>query len=473
MKHYKMFIDGEWSISKKSTIVFNPYTNEELGVLPQASFEQIDLAISSAYNAQSIMADLPSHKRVAILEKTAQLIIQNSNIITKSIVMESGKPWKWAAIETERAAENLKFAASECLHIKGETVPMDASKGSENRTGFWMRFPVGIVAAIPPFNFPLNLVVHKVAPAIAAGNSVVLKPASNTPGASQLFVEYLLEAGLPKTAINLLYGKGSTVGEAIVKDERVAKITFTGSPSVGRRIKEISGLKKITLELGSNAGAIIDKNSDMELAVDRCIVGSFAYSGQVCISVQRIFIHKSLYNDFTEKFIEAVRGLKIGDPLNPLTEIGPMISEQEAMRVEKWVKIATTGGAKILVGGKRHNSIYEPTVLSNVDNKMEVMCQEVFGPVVSLIPFETFTQAIDMLNDSIFGLQAGVFTKDIHNAFEAIKKINTGGVMINDIPTYRADHMPYGGNKESGIGREGARFAIEEMTNLKMIVFNL
>jgi acyl-CoA reductase-like NAD-dependent aldehyde dehydrogenase len=473
MKQYKMYINGQWVESEKSTTVRNPYNNDELGSLPQASMDQVDQAIEAAHKAKSVMAALPIYKRVEILEKTAEQILANKEKVTKSIIDEAGKAWKWASVETERAAENLKFAASECLQLKGETVPMDASKGSENRAGFWMRFPVGVVGAIPPFNFPLNLVVHKVAPAIAAGNSIVLKPASNTPGPSQLLVEYLLEAGLPETAINLVYGNGSTVGEAIVKDERVAKITFTGSPPVGRRIKQVSGLKKVTLELGSNAGTIIDENADLDLAVNRCLMGSFAYSGQVCISVQRIYIHKSIFKTFADRFAQKTGELQVGDPSEQSTDVGPMISEHESMRVEKWVGNAVNGGAKILAGGNRKGSVYEPTVLVDVDKEMEVVCQEVFGPVVSLMSFEKFSDAVDMVNDSIFGLQAGVFTKDIGHAFEAIKKIDTGGVIINDVPTYRADHMPYGGNKESGIGREGARFAIEEMTNLKMIVFNL
>jgi acyl-CoA reductase-like NAD-dependent aldehyde dehydrogenase len=359
------------------------------------------------------------------------------------------------------------------MKIHGETVPMDASRGSENRMGFWMRFPIGPVAAISPFNFPLNLVIHKIAPAVAAGNPVILKPASKTPGPAQLLVSLLLEAGLPDQAINLIFGSGAKVGEALVKDARVSKITFTGSPSIGKRIKQISGLKKITLELGSNSAVIIDDDANIDLALERCLEGSFAYSGQVCISVQRIYVHDSLYESFTKDFIGKINVLKIGDPAEKSTDIGPLISKTESERVEDWVKEATDNGADILCGGKRDRNFYEPTVLTNVKNEMKVICQEAFGPIVSLIPFNNYTDSLSMLNNSIYGLQAGVFTKNITHAFDAVKQLNVGGIIINDVPSYRADHMPYGGVKESGIGREGARFAIEEMTNIKMIVFNL
>jgi len=473
MQIYQMYIAGQWKSSEKTTPVINPYNNEQIGNLPQASANQINKAIESADNASSVMEELPAYARADILEKTAHLIEKNSEKMIIHIVTESGKTRKWAQVETIRAIENLKFAANESLRIHGETVPMDASRGSERHLGFWMRFPVGVVAAIPPYNFPLNLVIHKVAPAIAAGNSVVLKPASNTPGPSQLLVEFLLEAGLPVEGINLLFGRGSTVGEAIVKDERVSKITFTGSPPVGRRIKKLSGLKKVTLELGSNSGTIVDKDADLNLAIDRCVMGSFAYSGQICISVQRIYVHQDIFDSFVAGFLDKTKKLKIGDPQDKSTDIGPMISEDEARRVEQCVQDAISAGAKLLSGGSRKGSVFEPTTLTDVTNKMDVICSEVFGPVVSIVPFNSFNEALDKLNDTIYGLQAGIFTKNISNAFDAIKKVNVGGVIINDVPTYRVDHMPYGGNKESGIGREGARFAIEEMTNIKMVAFNL
>lgn len=469
---YKMLIGGKWTEADKTSEVHNPFNNELLGMLPQASPEQVAEALSNAHAHRSLMADMPIYKRAAILEKTAALLTQNSAKMVRTIILESGKPRKWAEGEVKRGVENLKFAAEACKAIHGETVPMDASAGSEGRLGFWLRVPVGVVAAIPPFNFPLNLVIHKVAPAIAAGNTVVLKPASNTPGASQLLVELLLQAGLPVQAIQLVYGNGSIVGAAIVKDERVAKITFTGSPAVGKYISKMAGLKKITLELGSNSGVIVDESADLEHTVARTIMGSFAFSGQVCISVQRIFVHEKIKDVFIERFVAEAKKQRLGDPLDPATDIGPMISENEALRLESWIREAENQGANLLTGGKHQGSMFEPTVLTNVTPAMQVMCHEAFGPLVSIVPFKHFDQAITMINDSVFGLQAGVFTQNYAHMMRAIKKIDVGGVMINDVPTYRVDQMPYGGVKESGLGREGARFAIEEMTNIKMIMLN-
>ncbi len=471
--NYRMLIAGEWTDAAGHENVINPFNNKVLGQMPVADSVLIDKAIETAFDAQKRIADMPAYKRAEILEKTSSLLLRDKEKMAERIILESGKTRQWAEGEVKRAVENLKFAAEEAKQIHGETVPMDASAGSENRMGFWIRVPVGVVGAIPPFNFPLNLVVHKVAPAIAAGNTVILKPASATPGPSQILIELLLEAGLPSEAINLVYGGGATVGEQIVKDERLAKITFTGSPAVGKRIEKISGLKKITLELGSNSAVVVDSSSDIDLAVSRCIIGGFSYVGQVCISVQRIYVETSILNSFIEKFVAETAKLNVGDPLEAATDIGPMITEREAIRVEEWLSEAVRAGAKILTGGKRTGSIMEPTVLTNVTPEMKVVANEVFGPVVSIIPFDDFSRALEMVNNSRFGLQAGIFTRDISRAFEAVKKLNVGGVIINDVPTYRVDHMPYGGNKESGLGREGAKFAIEEMTNIKMVVFNL
>jgi len=470
---YKMLINGKWVSSRNVLEIRNPYNNEVIGAMPVANPDQVNAAIQSAHDSREIMAAMPAHQRAKILEKTAALIEQRKEEFILAIIREAGKARKWTTIEVTRAAENCIFAAEEAKRIHGETVPMDASVGSENRFGVWVREPVGVVAAISPFNFPLNLVIHKVAPAIAAGNAVVLKPASNTPGASQLLGEVLLEAGLPPKALNIIYGPGSTVGEMIVKDERIAKITFTGSPPVGRRIKALSGLKKVTLELGSNSGTVVDESADIDLAVSRCLMGSFSFSGQVCISVQRIYLHENIADEFIAKFVKGTKNLVIGDPLEPDTDVGPMISEDEAKRAEAWIDEAVADGAKVLVGGKRKGSLLEPVVLGDVTPDMQVVCKEIFAPVVSLVKCKDFDQALQMLDDSIYGLQAGIFTQNISHAFQAIKRINVGGVIINDVPTYRADQMPYGGNKESGLGREGARFAIEEMTTLKMICFNL
>ncbi len=470
---YKTLIGGKWRGGKDLLKVKNKYTGEVIGSVPLTDTETFEEAIKSAQDGFSLISRMPAYERSRILEKTSERIEQQKDEITRIIAMEAGKAWKHAAAEVARAVQTFKFASEEAKSIHGETVPVDAAVGGEKRIGFYLRFPVGVVGAISPFNFPLNLVAHKVAPAIAAGCSVALKPASFTPLTSLSLGEIMTEAGLPDGALNIIIGSGSTVGNWLVTDERVSMITFTGSPPVGRDIKAKSGLKKVTLELGSNSACIIDESADLRLAVPRCIVGSFGYAGQVCISVQRIYAHKKIFDEFTERFVKGTEQLKLGDPLDPETDVGPMITEEDAKRTEGWVKEAVSGGAKILTGGKREKNFYHPTVLTNVKPDMKVMAIEIFAPVVCLVPFDHFFDAVRMVDDSIYGLQAGVYTSDIENAFQAVKGIKVGGVIVNDVPTYRADQMPYGGVKESGIGREGLRYAIEEMTDIKMVVFNL
>ena len=470
---YKTLIGGKWKEGKKLLEVTNKYTGDVIGSVPLTDKETFEEAIESAQVGFSLISNMPAYKRSEILEKTSEKIEERKDEITRIIAMEAGKAWKHAKAEVERAVQTFKFASEEAKSIHGETVPMDAAIGGEKRIGFCLRFPVGIVGAISPFNFPLNLVAHKVAPAIAAGCSVILKPASMTPLTSLKLGEILMEAGLPDGALNIIIGSGSTVGNWLVTDERLSMITFTGSPPVGRDIKEKSGLKKVTLELGSNSACIVDESADLNLAIPRCIVGSFAYAGQVCISVQRIYIHQKILDEFTQRFLKGTENLKLGDPQNPETDMGPMITEEDAKRTESWVNEAVSGGAKILIGGKMEKNFYHPTVLTNVKPDMKVMATEIFAPVVCLVPFDDFSDAVRMADDSIYGLQVGVYTSDIEKAFQAVKGIKVGGVIVNDVPTYRADQMPYGGVKESGIGREGLKYAIEEMTDIKMVVFNL
>ena len=470
---YKTLIGGKWVEGKEFLEVTNKYSGEVIGSVPVADKETFEKAIKAAQDGFSLMSNLPAHQRSEILQKTSESIEKSKDEITRIIATEAGKAWKHAKAEVERGIQTFKFASEEAKSIHGETVPMDAAIGGEKRVGFYLRFPVGIVGAITPFNYPLNLVTHKLAPAIAAGCSVVLKPASMTPLTSLKLGEIMMEAGLPDGALNIIIGSGGTVGNWLVTDERVSMITFTGSPPVGRDIKEKSGLKKVTLELGSNSACIIDETADLDLAIPRCVGGSFAYAGQVCISVQRIYIHKKLFDEFTHRFLENTKKLKLGDPVEPETDVGPMITEDDAKRTETWVNEAVQGGAKILIGGKREKNFYYPTVLTNVKPDMKVMAIEIFAPVVCFVPFDDFSDAVRMVDDSIYGLQAGVYTSDIEKAFQAVKGIKVGGVIVNDVPTYRADQMPYGGVKESGIGREGLKFAIEEMTDIKMVVFNL
>jgi acyl-CoA reductase-like NAD-dependent aldehyde dehydrogenase len=473
VKNYKMLIGGKWIDTNEKLEITNKYNHQVVATVPLANKELYEKAVKSAQKGLEIMSTMPAYQRSKILEITSELLGKNKKELTELIAVEAGKAWKHSLMEVERGIGTFKFASEEAKNIHSQTVPMDAIPGGERRIGFILRFPVGIIGAISPFNYPLNLVAHKVAPAIAAGNSVILKPASLTPLTSVKLGEIMMGAGLPDGALNIIIGSGSTVGEWLIQDERLSMITFTGSPPVGRRIKEKSGLKKVTLELGSNSAAIVDQSADLDLAVPRCVFGSFSYAGQVCISVQRMYVHKKVISEFTQRFLDMTRKLKIGDPLKEDTDVGPMITEEDAIRTEEWVSEAVKDGAKILIGGKREKNFYYPTVLTNVKPEMKVMRLEAFAPVVCLVEFEDFSDAVKMVDDSIYGLQAGIFTAEIEKAFEAVKKIKVGGVIINDVPTYRADHMPYGGVKESGIGREGLKYAIEEMTDMKMVVFNL
>ncbi len=454
------------------TEIHNPYNGEILADIPDSSETDVREAIQRAEAVAEKLATMPAHQRARILNKTAQLIEKQAEELARLMAQESGKPIRYARGEAGRAVETFTFAADEARRIHGETVPMDAARNGVGKIGYYIRVPVGVVAAITPFNFPLNLVAHKIAPAVAAGCPVVLKPAPTTPLSAIRLQEIMTEAGLPQGAFEIVTG-GADVGHWLTTDPRVRLITFTGSPPVAHKISQVAGLRRTLFELGGNAATVIDENADIDRALDRTIVGSFAYSGQVCISVQRIYIHRKHYEAFRERFAARTEALVMGDPLEDSTEIGPMINEQAAQRVESWVQEAVQDGARLIAGGQCEGVMVRPTVLENVDPSMPVMCNEVFGPVVSLIPFDDFDEALAQVDDSPFGLQAGVYTRDLAKAMRAVQRLNVGGVMINDVPTFRVDHMPYGGNKESGIGREGPRFAIEEMTNIKMVVINI
>ncbi|MBI1920462.1 MAG: aldehyde dehydrogenase family protein [Geobacter sp.] len=474
-KRFRVLIGGAWvGEDRKGIDVVNPYDNSVVGVVPEATAEDVDRAIEAAAAGSRAMAEMPAWKRSEILDRISELILRDKEEIAAIIAKEAGKSWKFAIAEAERSAETFRFAALEARNEHGNLVPMDASPVSAGRFGYYMRVPIGIIGAITPFNFPLNLVSHKVAPAIASGNSIILKPATKTPLTAVKLAALLEEAGLPAGAFNLLIGSGRIVGNMLVEDDRLAMITFTGSPPVGIDIKKRSGLKRVTLELGSNSPTIIDEDADLDAAVARCVVGSFANSGQVCISVQRIFVHRNRYDEFLQKFVAATKKLKVGDPMDKGSDIGPMISCEELTRILEWLEEAKSIGARVETGGEVvDDTCLAPTILSGVTKEMKVVCSEVFAPVVTVMPFENFDEALDMANDSVFGLQAGVYTNDIGKAFKAIKRLDVGGVIINDIPTFRVDHMPYGGNKQSGLGREGVRYAIEEMTNIKMVCLNL
>lgn len=466
---YKLLIDGEWIGSGAPLEVKNKYDGSLVGVVPTATKDDLNRAIEAAQRTEDVMADMPAYKRAEILQRTAVLIRERAEDIAKTVAAEAGKALKFARAEVERAATVFVIAAEEAKRLHGETIPLDAVPAGEGYFGFWTRRPVGVIAAISPFNFPINLVAHKVAPAIASGNTLVLKPASTTPIAAVKLCQILQEAGMPAGTINLVVGGGGTVGEWLITDERIDKITFTGSPEIGRHILAVAGIKKVTLELGNNSPVVVAPDADLDFVAKRCALGAFYNSGQVCISVQRIYSQKQVFEPFSEKFVKATEAMVVGNPLDERVDVGPMIDSKEVDRIESWVKEAQGSGASILTGGKRDGTVYYPTVLSNVDEDMKVVAEETFGPVASVISSDDFETALAQANASKFGLQVGVFTKDIDRMLKAVRRLNFGGVIVNDAPNFRADHMPYGGNRQSGLGREGVKFAMEDMTNIQLV----
>jgi len=474
-----LLIDGRWLTDRPTLPVMNPWDDSVVAEVATASTDDIDAAVAAADRGAVKMRRLPAHERAAVLARAARLVAERHDDFTRTIIAESGKPLRYAAAEARRARQTLHLAAEEAKRLHGETVPLDAAPGSEHRRGFFVRVPLGIIAAIAPFNFPLNLACHKVAPALAAGNSVVLKPASATPLSSLMLAETLLEAGLPPTALSVLIGSGTTVGMELVHDARVRMVTFTGSAEVGETIKANSGLKRIALELGSNSGAIIDETADLDDALGKCIVGGFAYSGQICIHTQRLYIHESVAEEFTDRFVKKAKTLTCGDPALPATAVGPMIDRAAIEKALDLIKDAQEAGAELLCGGEYERNVLHPTVLTGLSPEMPVVCEETFAPIVTIETFADFGDGIAKFNagsvagNYAYGLAAGVFTRDVNRALRAAERIETGNVYINDSPTFRADLQPYGGVRDSGIGREGPRFAIEEMTDIRMVSFNL
>lgn len=465
----KLFIGGRWMGAGDPIPVRNKYTGQVMATVPTATRDDVDAAIASAAGTAPTMAEMPAHARAAILATTAGLIQTRKEEFARTIAAEAGKALKFARVEVDRGISTFTFAAEEAKRLHGETVPLDAAAAGEGFFGFFIRRPMGVVAAITPFNFPLNLVAHKVAPALAAGNTVVLKPASWTPLTSVLLVEVLLEAGLPPGAINLIAGPGSTVGDWLVTDPRVATVTFTGSADVGRQITSRAGIKRITLELGNTSPVIVAPDADLDLVARRCAVGAYYNSGQVCLSVQRIYSDRTIHEPFLERFTKAARDMVVGDPLDERVDVGPMIDEREAVRIEGWVNEAKAAGAHVATGGRREGPVYWPTVLTGVTPEMKVVAQEAFAPIASVIPYDDFEQALRQADATPYGLQAAVFTKHLDRLFQAMRWLNFGGIIVNDTPTFRVDHMPYGGNRQSGIGREGVRYAMEEMTNIQIV----
>ncbi|AFC29120.1 succinate-semialdehyde dehydrogenase [Paenibacillus mucilaginosus 3016] len=471
-REQKLFINGEWVSTGQTHHVYNKYTGELFCEVYKAGAHEVNHAVEAAEYAFKHVS-FPAEERAAVLTKVAQLLRENVEDIARCIAEEGGKPLKDARVEVGRSANTFQLSAEEAKYLKGELIPSQASPNIGSRLMYTIKKPAGVVCAISPFNFPLNLVTHKVAPALAAGNPVIIKPASDTSVCALKLCELLEQAGVPKGYVHCLVGEGSTVGEMLLKDPRIQIYTFTGSPGVGKHIQETVGMRRTILELGSNSATIVHEDGDVEKAAKKLAKMAFAHAGQVCISVQRIYVHQRVEKAFMDLFIDEVKQLKVGDPLDPLTEVGPMISEKEAKRIEAWVNEAKEAGAQIAIGGSRSRCVYEPTVITGAGKGMKVVDEEVFAPVVTVTSYETIEEAIRQVNDSKYGLQAGVYTGSISLAHRLPYLLEVGGVIINDTCNFRADHMPYGGVKDSGMGKEGPHYAVEEMSETVTVVVNL
>ncbi|MGB4205062.1 MAG: aldehyde dehydrogenase family protein [Bacteroidales bacterium] len=471
MKQYKLYLAGKFRETKNLIEVRSPFNNEIIGLASIATKDELEEAILGAEAVFSEFRKMPSYQRYKILMQICNELDDEKERLSKILAAEAAKPIRLAVAEIDRAVETFRIAAEESKRLPREYISLDWTSAGLNKEGLVKYFPVGLVAGIAPFNFPMNLAVHKIAPAIAAGCPIILKPSTSTPLSMLELAKIIDNSYLPKGAVSVLPMDRQT-GNQLVTDERFKLLTFTGSPEVGWKMKQQAGKKKVVLELGGNAGAIITETCDIDWALRRCHGGGFSYAGQVCIHTQRIYVHETLFDSFIKLYIEKTRGLKSGDPLDPSTDISSMIDEENAIRVETWVNEAVSDGAKILTGGKRTGSFYEPTVLTNTKPSMKVCNMEVFGPVVVIEPYNNFHDAVKLVNDGRYGLQAGVFTNRIDEMNYAFENLEVGGVIINDVPTFRVDNMPYGGVKDSGFGREGVKYAILDMMEPRLLVKN-
>ncbi len=469
-KPHPIYLAGRWVESPDVLAVANPAdASNPAGATYNATPEQYEEAVQAAVAAFEVTRRLPAYERGRILRDISAGIRARREELGHLIALEAGKPIRDALVEVDRAVLTFRLGAEEAERMTGELIPLDLMPSSKDRVGITRRFPIGPIAAISPFNFPLNLAAHKVAPAIASGNPIVLKPPSKDPLTMLTVAEIIDAAGVPAGMVSVL-PMTRELGDRMVADERFKLLTFTGSPSVGWRMKERAGKKKVVLELGGNAGVIVDRTADIDWAVKRSLVGAFAYSGQVCISVQRMFVHEAVWDTFMEKFLAGVAALRVGDPMDATTDVGPMVDEGQASRTQRWVDEAVAMGGTVLAGGRADGAFFPPTVLTDTPFAAQVCSNEAFAPLVVAFRFSTLDEAIAQVNDSMFGLQTGVFTNDLAGAWRAFGELEVGGVIINDIPTYRIDHMPYGGVKDSGLGREGLRWAIDDMTEIRIMV---
>jgi glyceraldehyde-3-phosphate dehydrogenase (NADP+) len=469
----KIFLAGSWVDKAKKVEVKNPFDESVIDTVPRADAEDLEKALAFAERGAKVMAKLSGYERWKILRKAADLMAARNEEIGRLISTEEGKIIAEGRFEAGRAVETIMGSAEEAKRLHGETVPLDGDPGGARKIGFTLRVPCGVVAAIAPFNFPLNLVAHKVGPALAAGNSVIVKPASDTPLSALKLTEILLEAGLPPEGIQCLTGPGGEIGDALVADRRVRKVTFTGSRDVGERICRMAGIKKVTMELGSNCPLIVMPDANLDRVAAAVAATGYANAGQVCISTQRVLTAGKVYSDFLSALKPKVEALTTGNQLDEKTKVGPMVRETDAVRVGEWVQEAVAGGARIVAGGTRRGAIYTPTVVADVKPQMRISCDELFGPAVAVTPFNTIEEAIALANDTVYGLGAGIFTENLEWAMKFAREVESGNLHINWGPQWRADLMPYGGLKESGFGKEGPRYAVEEMSELKMVVFHL
>jgi acyl-CoA reductase-like NAD-dependent aldehyde dehydrogenase len=468
----QMFLDGEWVDRPAKIEVKNPFDGSVIDTVPKATAADVERAVAGAVRGAEIMRRLPGHERYKILHRASELMAQQLEDLGRTISSEEGKILGEGMFEASRSKETIELSAEEAKRIMGEVLPLDGAPGGADRFGFTLRVPCGVVAAITPFNFPLNLVCHKVGPALAAGNSVVLKPASDTPLSALKLVKILLEAGLPPEAIACITGSGREVGDTLCGDPRVRKISFTGSRDIGEHICRVAGLKKVTMELGSNSPLIVMPDANLDRVADATVATGFANAGQVCISAQRVVVLESVYQEFLERLTPRVKALTTGNQLDSATKMGPMIREADAVRVSQWIDEAVSSGARLLTGGQRRGTMVEPAVVADVSPSMKISCDELFGPAVAVSKVASIDEAIRLANDSRYGLSAAIFTENLNWALRFAKQVDSGNIHVNWGPQWRADMMPYGGLKDSGMGKEGPRYAVLEMTETKMVVIH-
>lgn len=465
----KLWINGQWQDTNDKYELTAPYTGEVIATVAKATPADVEQAIEGAHEAFQSFKKTTAYERAEILYKVVDIMRGRKEEFAEILAMEAGKPLSAGLAEVDRTIATYQFSAEATKQSTGETIPMDAAPGVTDRIGYTKRIPLGVVSAIAPFNFPFNLVAHKLGPAFAAGNTVVLKPATQTPLSAIVMAEIFQEAGLPDGVLQIVTGGGRDLSDTLTTHPYVKKVTFTGSGTVGLKLKEKIGLRKITLELGSNSALIVEPSTPLDKMMKRCVGGAFGFAGQVCISLQRIYVQRSIYTEFTEMFVEETKKLKVGNPLDPETDVSAMINPGEVARIQKWIDEATAQGAVVATGAEFTERTCTPTVLTNVKSNMKVVCEETFAPIVSIIPYDTLDEAIALVNDSKLGLNAGIYTNQLTDAMQAAEELEVGAVIINDIPTFRVDNMPYGGVKMSGYGREGIKYAMDEMTELKLI----